>query len=167
VIQFIDLIVKEVDQMAEAPPERLGAVARRLVRGVSDRTRRELAAAGYPDVRPVHNLVFALVGRDGARITDMAARLRMTKQAVTAMVDHLEARGYVRRVPDPGDGRAKLVELTERGIAAAETSWRVAEGIERDWAQRLGPEALAAVKDTLTSLADDLEPGRGPPSASG
>jgi DNA-binding MarR family transcriptional regulator len=162
------LIVKEMDHMADGEPvQGLGAVARRLVRSLSERTRRELAAAGYPDVRPVHHLVLAQLGASGARITDMAARLGLTKQAVTLMVDHLEGRGYAARVPDPGDGRAKLVELTERGRAAAVTAGRVAAAIEREWAARLGPEPLAAVEATLASLADSLDPRRSPAGGSG
>jgi DNA-binding MarR family transcriptional regulator len=140
----------------DRPAERLGALARRLVRGVTERTKRELAAAGYPDVRPIHNLVLGQLGGGGARITAMAARLGMTKQAVTLMVDHLEGRGYVTRVADPDDGRAKLVELTAKGREAAATSWRVAEAIEREWAARLGPAQLGALKSTLGDLADSL-----------
>jgi DNA-binding MarR family transcriptional regulator len=148
----------------QPPPARVGALARRLIRAVTERTRVELDVAGCPDVRPVHNLVFAQLEDGGTRITDMAARLGVTKQAVTLMVDHLEARGYVARIPDTQDRRAKLVTLTERGHAAAGTSLAVADEIERSWAEQLGRERLAELKRTLVALIESLEP---PPADDG
>jgi DNA-binding MarR family transcriptional regulator len=144
--------------MADRPP-RLGAVARLLVRAVADRSRAELATAGFPDLRPVHNVVLGQLGEGGARITDMAAQSGVTKQAVTILVDYLEARGYVGRVADPRDGRAKLVRLTDRGRAAADASDRIADEIERGWAEQIGAEDLAAVKRTLRRLVASLSTG--------
>ena len=144
--------------MAQQPPEslRVGVLARRLVRALTERTRAEVAGAGFPDVRPVHNLVFALVERGGARTTDMASQLGMTKQAVTLMVDYLEARGYVTRVADPGDRRAKLVELTEGGRAAARASLEGVERLERAGVAQLGADRMAALKGTLVELVRSL-----------
>ena len=80
----------------------------------------DLADRGFPDVRPGHAAVFLGVDRrSGSRLTDLAEHVRLTKQGMMAMVDDLEARGYVRRVPDPNDARAKLVRLTARGSRAA------------------------------------------------
>jgi DNA-binding MarR family transcriptional regulator len=151
------------------PPTRLTALARRLVRVVTDRTRAELARAGFSDVRPGHNLVLAQVAAvaSGVRITDMAGRAGVTKQAITLMVDHLAAGGYVDRVADPSDRRAKLVVLTERGTAAADASRRAVEEIERRWAQRLGAERLAETKATLADLIAGLEPGADGPGSAG
>jgi DNA-binding MarR family transcriptional regulator len=150
----------------EAPPSsipttRLTALARRLVRLVTDRTRAELTRAGFSDVRPAHNLVLAQVAAvaSGARITDMAAGAGVTKQAITLMVDHLAASGYVARVADPSDRRAKHVVLTERGAAAADASRRAVEEIERGWAEQLGADRLAEVKATLADLIAGLERG--------
>jgi len=148
----------------ESVEPRVGVLARRLVRALTERTRQELGVAGFPDLRPVHNLVFALVEGGGARITDMAAQLGMTKQAVTLMVDYLEGRGYVTREDDPRDRRAKLVELTERGRAAARASLDVVERIERDWVARLGRDRMTTLKQTLAELVRSLAP---PPDGTG
>jgi DNA-binding MarR family transcriptional regulator len=151
------------------PPPRLTALARRLVRVVTDRTRSELKRAGSSDVRPAHNLVLAQVAAvgSGARITDLADRAGVTKQAITLMVDPLQACGYVARVADPSDRRAKHVVLTERGAAAADASLRAAEEIERGWAERLGADRLAELKATLAELIAGLERGSDGPDPAG
>jgi len=71
-------------------------------------------AAGYRQ-RPAHSGVFAHIDLDGTRLTDLANRANMTPQAMGELVDDLERLGYVRRVPDPGDRRAKLIVPTEVG----------------------------------------------------
>ena len=68
-------------------------------------------AAGYSDIRPGHGCVFGTIEEDGSRLTDLAGRANMTKQSVGEAASDLELRGYVERVPDPEDGRAKIIRL--------------------------------------------------------
>src|SRR4026208_371475 len=84
----------------------------------------ELAASleerGYPDLRPGHSAGFMHIDRrSGTRTTELARRARVTKQGMMLVVDDLESRGYVRRVPDPDDARAKAVKLTAHGRRTA------------------------------------------------
>ena len=132
----------------------LGALCRRLVWAIAEETKAELAAQGFGDVRPAHNAVFALVAGGVGRVTDMAAALGMTKQAVTLMVDHLEAGGYLKRAPDPDDGRAKVVRLSRRGRAAAAVSAQTAAGLDRRWEQTIGRRRLDECKAALAELVD-------------
>ena len=141
---------------------RVGLLARRLVRAAAEHTRAELATQGFTDLRPVHNAVFAQVVGGGARITDVAAKLGVTKQAVTFLVDELEAGGYLERVPDPSDGRAKLVRLTARGQTAGRIALRSAQRLDQQWAAVVGPERLADLKATLWDLVQAAEGGAGP-----
>jgi DNA-binding MarR family transcriptional regulator len=116
----------------------------------SDEVARRVAAAGYTDVRPSHGCVFGTIDPDeGSRLTDLADRARMTKQTVSEAVSDLEERGYVERVPDPRDGRAKIIRLTARGREAYATGRALIEGIERDWAERFGAERVAALREAL------------------
>lgn len=78
----------------------------------------EIQAGGHPGLRASHFQLAPHVELGGSRITDIAARAGITKQAVGQVVDELEALGYVQRVPDPRDARARLVVYTERGRAA-------------------------------------------------
>src|SRR3954464_6596496 len=73
-----------------------------------------VVGAGYPQ-KPSHSAVFAQIGPDGARLTELARRANMTPQAMGELVDELEELGYVVRRPDPSDRRAKLIMLTGLG----------------------------------------------------
>src|SRR5438094_9336389 len=85
-------------------------------RALAEELIQNLAERGYTDVRAGHAAVFMHIDRRaGTRLTELARRARMTKQGMMLLVDDLERRGYVRRVPDPEDGRAKVVRLTARG----------------------------------------------------
>jgi DNA-binding MarR family transcriptional regulator len=124
----------------------------------------ELAAAGFPDVRPAHGYVFQYADPQGSRLTDIARRAGLTKPTILAAVDDLERLGYAERIPDPGDRRAKLVRLTARGIAAAAEAGRIVAGIEAEWASHLGPRRAQALRHALEQLHEVVwPPGSGTP----
>jgi len=110
-----------------------------------------LAEAGYPEVRPVHGCVFGTIGDGGDRLTALADRARMTKQSVGEVVSELERLGYVERVPDPSDGRAKIIKLTERGQGAYDLAFATIEAIQRRWEERYGAER---VRDALAMMRE-------------
>jgi DNA-binding MarR family transcriptional regulator len=116
-----------------------------------------LATAGYPDIRPAHGVVFQHLRAEGSRITELADRAFITKQSMGYLVDYLEERRYLERMPDPADGRARRVRLTERGHELI----RVAEGIiaalEAEWASRLGRERFAHLRSLLIAMSEQLD----------
>jgi DNA-binding MarR family transcriptional regulator len=111
-----------------------------------------LAAAGFGDVRPAHFTVFQHMPPEGMRLTALADAALLTKQTMGYLVDDLEALGYVERVPDPTDRRAKLVRLTARGWEVDRTVREVIKQIEADWAQRLGDEEYRDLTRLLRAL---------------
>jgi DNA-binding MarR family transcriptional regulator len=113
---------------------------------------RRLATTDYSDIRPAHGCVFGNVDPDGTRLTDLADRAHMTKQSVGEVVTDLQQRGYVERVPDPNDGRAKIIRLTPRGHEAQTLGWKLINDIEREWAERFGTERIAALRETLEAV---------------
>lgn len=117
-------------------------------------------AAGYSDLRPTHGCVFGTITPEGARLTDLAERAEMTKQAVGEVVSELEKMGYVERAPDPADGRAKIIRLTERGVAAWTLGHEVFDEIRGRWAERYGAERVSDMIDLLQEMAVDLRPAR-------
>ena len=119
----------------------------------------DLAERGYPDLRPGHVVLFLSVDRrSGSRLTDLAEHTRLTKQAMMSMVDDLEARGYVRRVPDPADARAKLVRLTAAGRRAAAECRRAVQSLEQCTRRELGDRSYEAMREALELLAEPSEP---------
>lgn len=118
----------------------------------SDELERRLAETEYNDIRISHGCVFGTIDPDGSRLTDLAHRARMTKQSVGEVTSDLEQRGYVERVPDPSDGRAKIIRLTERGHAAQTFGIGLIDEIERDWSERFGADRVAALREALEAI---------------
>ena len=111
---------------------------------------RRVAAAGYADIRPGHGCVFGGIDpENGSRLTDLADRAMMTKQTVGEVVSDLEKRGYVERLPDPEDGRAKIIRLTTKGREVYLTGWRLNKELEEEWAGRFGEDRVVALREAL------------------
>ena len=136
--------------MPETPLSRLLLEAHRtlggeLLEGLNER--------GYPDVRPGHAALFMHIDRrTGTRLTELARRAHMTKQGMMLLVDELEDRGYVRRVPDPEDARAKLVRLTARGRNYVAEARRAMAAVESRARRELGWRRYAAFRTALEEL---------------
>ncbi|MBO0852472.1 MAG: MarR family transcriptional regulator [Nocardia sp.] len=110
------------------------------------------------DLLPRHALhLFALLTGGGLRTSDLSARLGVTRQATAQVVATLERDGYVTRIDDPGDGRARLVCLTARGRSALRVLRQSMLAVERDWEQTLGPDRLADLRQIVATL--DAEHG--------
>lgn len=109
------------------------------------------------DVRPAHTALFPHIDLDGTRITTLAARTGITKQAVGQLVDDLEGMGLVHRVPDPSDGRARLVCFTDPGRQALLHGLGVLTTLQAELGLAIGPDRMDALHDALTALLAELE----------
>ena len=119
----------------------------------ADELQDRIAAAGYTDIRPGHGCVFGGIDpENGSRLTELAERASMTKQSVGEVTSDLEQRGYLERVADPNDGRAKIIRLTTQGLQAYTTGRQLIDELEREWAQRYGEERVAALRDALEAV---------------
>ncbi|MFD3464397.1 MarR family winged helix-turn-helix transcriptional regulator [Nocardia fluminea] len=103
-------------------------------------------------MRPARYAVFRYLAPDGSRVTALAEAAGMTQQSMGELVTHLEKCGYVRRTPDPADGRARLVVTTAAGQEAVALAGRHIQRIEQTIAAELGTESLTAVRDALARL---------------
>ena len=83
-----------------------------------------------------------------------------TRAAQLPLVNQLERAGYVRRVPDPRDARARLVQIAERGRAAVEVARQTEAKVEAEWTAHLGEEATTQLRHTLARLRDITDPYR-------
>ncbi|NEM07580.1 MarR family winged helix-turn-helix transcriptional regulator [Geodermatophilus normandii] len=112
-----------------------------------------LSDARFPGLRMRHYRLLAMLPHDGERLSRLAAHSGLTKQALAQALAPLEAGGYVEVLPDPSDGRARLVRLTDRGREAEEAVRGRLDAVERDWARRVGEDRYAVARAVLADLA--------------
>jgi DNA-binding MarR family transcriptional regulator len=138
---------------------RIGELLRVPSQAVVNHCQRALNDAGFTDLRAAHMPVIMYIDHppDGTSVTALAERAQMTKQSMGELVAYMEQRGYLERIPNPADKRAKVVRLTERGWAAHETAPRVVIQLEERWAERLGPEKMRELRRLLKELIATLD----------
>jgi DNA-binding MarR family transcriptional regulator len=107
---------------------------------------------GFADLDAAHLNVFQYPGPQGARPSELAARLRMTKQALNYLLGELERLGYLERGPDPDDLRSKRVALTPRAVSAIGVIREAVEEMEEIWARQLGENRFAELRSLLLDL---------------
>lgn len=126
-------------------------------RAMDDRVVSAMREAGY-DVTVAQARIAQRIADEGSRLTDLAERAQVTKQTASLLVAALEQQGLVERVPDPSDGRARLIRFTPRGRAAALRAMEVVMGVEREWTEHLGPELAGQLREALTKLREVTDP---------
>ena len=94
----------------------------------------------------------------GTRLTELAEQAQVTKQTASMLVAALVREGLVERVPDPADGRARLIRFTARGFAASDQARDVVMAVEQSWVDHLGPELAGALREALLKLREITDP---------
>ena len=102
--------------------------------------------------------VFQRIAPGGSRLAELAGAAQVSKQTVGSIVDQLERSGYVRRVPDPSDARARLVTMTAKGQELVEISLPVVREVEAAWAAHLGAARTRQLREALTALREITDP---------
>lgn len=143
-----------------AERQNLGLLCFYPYRALESRLLVALAAAGFDDITTAQGRIAARIGPAGTRLTDLAAQALVTKQTAGHLVDQLEKAGYVRRVPDPTDARARLVQMAERGMAAVAVARRVQAEVEAEWTEHLGEDAAVQLRTALEKLREITDPYR-------
>ena len=100
--------------------------------------------------------VFAYLDDRGTRVSVLAERAQVTKQSMAELVEHLERNGYVERVPDPEDRRAKLVRATKKGDKLYAIAREFVAEIDAEWTHRLGKAKMRHLKELLEELNAEL-----------
>ncbi|WP_093911352.1 MarR family winged helix-turn-helix transcriptional regulator [Streptomyces sp. cf386] len=111
-----------------------------------------VVARGFEGLRPAHGFAFARLAPGGATVTDLAAHLGVTKQAASQLVDEIVRKGYAERRAHPGDARARLVVLTERGWACTRAADEAAADVVRAWGEVLGEGQVRALREQLVRI---------------
>lgn len=142
-------------------PPLIGALLRMPWEVVQRRMRARLHAEGFDDLDAAHLAIFQYPGPQGARPTELAERLRMSKQAVGYLLGQLERLGYLERRPDPEDQRGKRIVVTARGRRAIAVIRDAVAEVEDEWAVRLGADRFVQLRALLQEL-DDAPPATSP-----
>jgi DNA-binding MarR family transcriptional regulator len=130
----------------------------RWLEAVTKRLHADLGAQGgfaQPELRGSHRRLLQMIPPGGIRITDLACRADMTKQALGEFMDWLEQAGFVASGRDPADGRVRLITRTEQGDAAAIEAQRAIDAVERGWRTEIGAARYDAMKQVLRQLGRD------------
>jgi DNA-binding MarR family transcriptional regulator len=114
--------------------------------------------AGFEDVTLAQARVFQRIAPDGSRLTDLAEQAQMTKQSAAGLVDELERMRYVRRVPDPNDRRARLIQIDKRGRQAADAAQTAHDAIAAQWRSHLGARRFGQLREALEDLREITDP---------
>lgn len=127
-------------------------------RALEQRALDAVVAAGVTDITPAQARILARIGPEGTRVSELAAQARVTKQSAAFLVEQVEANGYVERVPDPTDGRARLVRLTPKADRAGAAAGAEVERCLAEWAAHVGADRLRQVHETLLDLREITDP---------
>ncbi|WP_395726115.1 MarR family winged helix-turn-helix transcriptional regulator [Nakamurella sp.] len=141
------------------PLARLFAIGYRVL---VDGLHRRLAERGWTDVRVTYGFVLLAARSGELRGADVAALLGVSKQAASKLVDGLQEAGYVIRQPHANDERAKLIRLTERGVALLAVVEEIYAELEASWAALIGTDAVESLRADLTAVLERTHGGRLP-----
>jgi DNA-binding MarR family transcriptional regulator len=133
-------------------PPLIGALLRVPWEEVQRHMLERLHERGFDDLDAAHLNVFQYPGPQGERPSELATRLRISKQALNYLLGELERLDYLERRPDPDDLRSKRVALTRRGASAIGVIREAVGELEAAWAQRLGPERFVQLRSLLLEL---------------
>ncbi len=139
----------------DLPPPTVGALLRLAWLAFRKQMYARVRAAGYHDLSPAHVLLFRYPTIAGIRPSHLADSTGMSKQGVNDLLRHLEAKGYLVLQPDPDDGRARRIALTERGEALMSCVYAAAQEVAKEWAEVLGPERFQALHQMLLLLTKE------------
>ena len=117
-----------------------------------------LATGGADHMTLAQARLLARLEPRGMRLTKLAESAGVTKQTAGALVDQLERSGHILRTVDPTDGRARVISLSEKGLALSRAAAIAAAKVERKWRQHLGDTAFEQMRDALVALREITDP---------
>jgi len=134
----------------------IGAKLRVAWQWVRDQMYAGVVAAGYDDLNAAHIGLWRYPGLEGLRPSQLADQRGVTKQSVNDLLGHLERQGYLVRVPDSADGRARVIRLTSKGRRLQKTIYAEASAAQLRVAEILGPRRFAQLHSCLEILTEHL-----------
>jgi DNA-binding MarR family transcriptional regulator len=140
------------DAMIDDGPPYVGALLRQCLEHVHARMEADLKSAGFTDLQPAHLAVFSFPPPDGMRPSDLARRIRMSRQATNHIIGQLEALGYLERRAERKGGRRRIY-LTPRTWGMVKVVHATLLEIQGEWAAEIGPGRFGDFMTTLRRFA--------------
>ncbi|MBN9492689.1 MarR family transcriptional regulator [bacterium] len=137
----------------------VGSMMRLALHWVLEEIYAGVTAAGYTDLSRAQVGMFRYPTSEGLRPTELAQRLRVTKQSVNDLLRGVERLGYLELVRDPADGRARIIRLTARGRQLEDVLYRCAGAAEAGIASLLDAGAFGEFRATLERLVKAINEG--------
>jgi len=135
-----------------AGPPLIGALLRFPWETVQQHMLERLHEQGFADLDAAHLTVFQYPGPQGARPSDLAVQLRISRQALNYLLGQLERLGYLERRADTDDRRSKRIALTHRGELVVRVIREAVAELETTWSRQLGPKRFAELRTLLLEL---------------
>lgn len=145
-------MVKELDEKSDMLPDHVGWRLWQASRAWQAEFAAAMRVAGHAWFSEARAGLLGHISSNGTRQSALIERAAISKQAVQQLLDGLEAEGVIERLPDPRDGRGKLVRYTRKGLDALRDGDRIKLEIEQDYIDRIGEQRFAALMDALRSL---------------
>ena len=144
------------DELLALRQQNIGRLFQRAARAYSEMALVKLQKYGHEGLTLFHTALISNLDVEGTRITILADRAGVTKQAMGQLVSELETRGYIQREPDPEDKRAALIKFTDLGWQFLQDAFEVKQEIEAEYAAILGEESMRQLRSLLEHLLNSL-----------
>jgi DNA-binding MarR family transcriptional regulator len=133
----------------------VGFLLAKALRRFNERLIHEFAATGFGEIRASYGSVLVpLFAKDDLRLSEVAQRAGLSKQAITGIVKHCEEDGLVVRERDPDDGRAYRLRLSAKGREFRSVAERVLAGLDDELVRSLGQQDYSALKRALKGVME-------------
>jgi DNA-binding MarR family transcriptional regulator len=129
----------------------IGRLLNNAVRRFESRVLELMATRGHGETRIAHVGLTRNLDVEGTRLTELARRASMSKQAMGELVDQCSELGLVAREADPRDRRARLVRFTPAGLRWLEAFRDAVDVAEREMRAELGKAAMDAIVQGLAA----------------
>lgn len=146
------------DELERKKRESTGQLLFKAARLFDEEAVRRQREKGVKGLRPAHTRLLPHIDLEGTRLTDLAERTGISKQAVGQLVEDLETMGILKRVADAADGRARLVTFTEQGKKSLLGGLGLLSSLEEELTEKIGKKRIKELRETLTSLIEALAP---------
>jgi len=107
---------------------------------------------GHRNLRPAHARLMVYLDWNGSRVSELATALGVSKNAVGQVVTELESYGYLERVPDPADGRAKIVRYTDKGHGLLRDALAISAALDEEVVRIIGADRFDRLRETLADI---------------